>query len=288
MDPFRRTIVIFVLTVVSAVVSYWVIGAQLLAPARAVVELPQDGPRFDSVEIPRRGGGTLSAWQAGPADARAVVILLHPARANRAVMVERARFLLAAGHATLLPDFQAHGRSDGRRVSYGLREADDVLAFVEHVRRAFPGAAVVTLGVGMGGGASLLAVPELAVEGMVLESVFPDLDTAIANRLRQRFGQAGVHLAPLFASQARRRLGAPREAFVSYARAPEVRAAVLVIAASADRRVPAEQTLRFYELFTARKGIWLVGGAVHQDLHWYATAEYEQRLLDFIARAAGI
>ena len=55
---------------------------------------------------------------------------MHGVRANRLVMLARARFLHKAGYAVLLFDFQAHGESSGKRITFGHLEGLDASAAV--------------------------------------------------------------------------------------------------------------------------------------------------------------
>lgn len=285
-NPFKRTLRIFAVTVASAVFGFWFVGGQLVTAPRSAVAFPDDGPALEPVSVEAADGAILSGWQLSAGNPSAIVVLLHPVLADRTHMLSRARFLAAAGYGALMFDSRAHGESGGRRLTYGLLEAGDAAATVRFARKRFPGVPVVTLGISLGGGATLLAEPELKPDGMILESVFPDLETALANRLRMRLGQMGAYLAPLFAWQVRWRLDAVDEDFWAFKRARSVTVPVMVIAASADRRVTSELTLRFFELFESSKTIWLAGGAVHQDLHWFAGEEYERRVLAFVAGIA--
>jgi hypothetical protein len=95
------------------------------------------------------------------------------------------------GYSTLSIDFQATGESPGEIITFGWRERFDVLAAVQTVR----------------GAATLLAAPELDVQAVILEAVYPSLDVAVENRLRLRFGSVGAALSPLLLLQLRPRLG---------------------------------------------------------------------------------
>ena len=81
------------------------------------------------------------------------------------------RALVDAGVSVLLFDLPNHGLSGDRRpVTFGLREADDVVAAVEHVRarEGVDPARVGILGCSMGGNAAIYAVPRCQPVGAVL------------------------------------------------------------------------------------------------------------------------
>ena len=82
--------------------------------------------------------------------------MMHGVRANRMSMVERARILHASGFSVLLFDFQAHGESPGKRITFGYLEALDAEAAVAFVRQRLPGERIGAVGTSLGGAAALL------------------------------------------------------------------------------------------------------------------------------------
>ncbi|MBO9663883.1 alpha/beta hydrolase [Dokdonella sp.] len=58
---------------------------------------------------------------------------------------------------------------------------------------------------------------------------------------------------------------------------------LLLIAGERDRHATLEQSQALYEAANEPKQFWGVTGAAHGDLHAYAKAEYERRLLAFLA-----
>jgi pimeloyl-ACP methyl ester carboxylesterase len=110
-------------------------------------------------------------------------------------MVQRARVLNDHGFAVLLFDFQAHGDSLGSHITFGRLEAMDAAAAVRFVRDRLPTEKVGAIGVSLGGAAALLGPEPLPVDALVLESVYPDIDAALANRLRTGLGPV---IGPLF------------------------------------------------------------------------------------------
>ena len=125
-------------------------------------------------------------------------MLMHGVRANRLRMVRCARALHEHGFAVLLFDLQAHGESPGRRITFGRLEALDAAVATRFVRSRLPGERVGAIGVSLGGAAAVLGPEPLEADALVLESVYPDIDAALANRLRAGLGRvAGPLLTPL-------------------------------------------------------------------------------------------
>jgi pimeloyl-ACP methyl ester carboxylesterase len=131
-----------------------VVGLRLSTPRPATVGAPPANlVRAEVVEIPSASGAVLRAWwvPADEPDAGAVV-LLHGVWENRRRMLRRAEVLSAEGYAVLLPDLQAHGESNGWRITFGGLESRDAAAAVGFVRARLPGVRIGLIGVSLGGG----------------------------------------------------------------------------------------------------------------------------------------
>ena len=61
---------------------------------------------------------------------RGIVVLMHGVRANRLQMAGRAEILQRHNFSVLLFNFQAHGESQGQRLTFGRLEGLDAAAAV--------------------------------------------------------------------------------------------------------------------------------------------------------------
>jgi len=285
----RLTLVIIVCVLVAfGLVGLWVAGDSLSTPVNHPVGAPPADLPVRPVEFASESGSTLRGWFRPGREGRGAVVLMHGVRADRTSMVGRARFLNAAGHAVLLFDFQAHGESPGRRVTFGHLESRDARAAVRFVRTQLPGERVGVVGVSMGGAAALLAEPPLEADAFVLEMVYPTLEEAVADRLRMRLGTWGGQLSPLLMWQLRPRLGVGAEQMRPVERVASVLAPKLFIAGAADRHTTLEESRRLFGAAREPKELWVVEGAAHTDLHAASREEYERRMLDFFAKTLNL
>lgn len=230
-------------------------------------------------------GNTIRGWWCPRDGSPGAVILLPGIRANRLSMVGRARFLRSRGYSVLLIDLQATGESEGEHITFGWRERDDVRAAVAYVRRMQPEARVGIVGSSLGGAAALLALPELEVDALVLESVYPSIDRATRNRLERRLGAIGARAASLLLSQLKPRLGVSASQLRPMDHIGEARCPVLVISGADDEHTTAADTRMLYEAAKPPKELWIVPKAKHVDLHRAAKGEYEKRVSEFLERS---
>jgi len=236
------------------------------------------------VALRSASGSTIRGWFTSGRPGAGAVLLLHGVGASRREMLARARFLRSAGHSLLLLDFRGHGDSSAARTTYGALESRDARAGVEFLRRALPGERIGVIGISMGGAAALLGPVPLPVDALVLESVYPTIEDAVRHRLDAWLGALGRALAENVLGWLFPRDGVTAADLRPIDRIREQTAPVLVIAGTADRYTPLAEARALYARAREPKALWEVDGADHVDLHAFAPAEYERRVVAFLAR----
>jgi fermentation-respiration switch protein FrsA (DUF1100 family) len=210
------------------------------------------------------------------------VVLLHGLHASRRNLLDRARLVHGAGYSVLLFDFQAHGESSGSNVTFGYLESRDARAAVDYVRHRLSGQKVAVIAQSMGGAAAILAQPALSIDALVVEAVYPDLDSAVADRLMMRLGSWARVLGPVLTLQVQPRLGFPPSALRPIDHVADLTMPKLFMAGSADEHTRIDESRALFEAAGAPKAFWLVDGAAHVDFYRYAPVEYRQRVLGFL------
>ncbi|HET7458298.1 MAG TPA: alpha/beta hydrolase [Gemmatimonadaceae bacterium] len=230
-------------------------------------------------------GSTIHAWYSAGRPGGGAVLLLHGVHADRRVMLDRARFLHAAGYAVLIPDFQAHGESPGRHVTFGALESLDAAAALAYVRGRAPAERVGVIGVSMGGAAALVGPGgPIAADAFVLESVYPTIRDATRDRLRAWLGPFGPPLTPALLRVVGGQIGVEPDALRPIERIGGVAAPILLAAGTADRYTTIGESRSLFARATSPKEFWPVEGAGHVDLYAYAPVEYERRVTAFFSR----
>lgn len=97
-----------------------------------------------------------------------------------------------------------------------------------------------------------------------------------------RFGGVGRLAAPLLYWQLPLRTGVAREDLRPVQAIRQVQVPVLVAGGTRDTQTPSEETRRLFEAAGGAKTLWLVEGAIHEDLYAFNPAEYRVRLLRFL------
>lgn len=265
-------------------------GLKLSAPAPRVIGAPPPSlAGAELVQIPSTSGSMLHGWWLSGKPGGGAVILMHGVWSSRLSMVRRAANLHAHGFAVLLFDFQAHGESPGKHITYGHLEALDAAAAVDFARHRAPGEKVGAIGVSLGGAAALLGPRPLALDALMLESVYPDIDSGLGNRLRIGLGPVMGKLftpilVPSFELLLPPIIGVSARQLRPIDRIGSIKTPLLMASGDADMRTPTAETNALFARAPQPKQLWMVHGAAHVDLEAYDPQSYWRAALPFLTR----
>jgi uncharacterized protein len=250
---------------------------------------------LDDVSIKVADGTVLRAWLVQPAlGNRNAVILLHGVGDNRLGMVGFGEWLLRNGFSILLPDARAHGLSGGELATYGLKEADDIHAWVSWLEGTHHPNCVFGFGESMGAGQILQALTkEPRFCAVVAESPFETFREVSYARFGRPF-HTGPWLGRTFFwptdeigfLYVRLRYGmdmnlaSPKKA-VANSRVP-----VFLIHGTSDRNIPSYNSQDIEAANPSTVVLWLVPKAVHCGARSVAPQEFDRRVLDWFTRHA--
>ena len=143
---------------------------------RRIFQQLQERP-FETVSILSKDGLTLSGRYYHVRDGAPLDLCFHGYRSHPYTDFSGgAELSFLMGHNLLLVDQRAHGKSEGRTISFGILERQDVLTWAEYaVKRFGDDVRILLYGVSMGGATVLMAsdlpLPE-NVKGIVADCPF--------------------------------------------------------------------------------------------------------------------
>lgn len=252
----------------------WAAGGYLSKPVNQAVKMPEG---FEAVVFKGTHGSFLESERT-----RACALLMHGVRSDRTSMISRAAFLKEMGIASLLIDLQAHGETPGDEITFGIRESVDAENGVNYLRNVRGCGKIVAIGQSLGGASALLGSGPIQVDALVLESVYPTIEEAVQDRLEMRLGTVGRLVAPLLYWQIPLRINASLSELKPITALGKVNVPVFIISGLNDEHTKAAETERMYEAANEKKQLWLVEGAVHEDLFSYNPNEYKAKISKFI------
>jgi esterase/lipase len=280
----RGGVALAVLVVVVIAIT-WIGASELPNPATHEFGLsPIHVPGSSEITFASGSGTLIHGWVSPGHEGQGVIILLHGLRGDRRDMVSRASFLKARGHAVILFDFQAHGETKGKHVTFGNLESRDVVAAIQYVQHKAPNEKIGILGVSLGADAFVLADGRPPVAAVVLEQMYPTVQKAVESRVRSHLGPLAPLFTPLIMTELQSRLEIPPDRLRPIDRMGKIGAPLLIIDGADDNYTPVEDAHALFDAASEPKELWSVDGAGHVNLHVFAKAEYEKRVSEFFER----
>lgn len=252
------------------VLVWWLEPKLAFFPTRGVQETPAAaGLPFTDQRIPTEDGETLHAWWLEHPEPRAQVVFWHGNGGNLSLWLDVIVGLRRRGFSVLAADYRGYGDSTGKPSERGLyRDADATLrTFNERLRK--PGVPVIYWGRSLGSPVAAYNASRAAPDGVgvVLESPFPDMRTAIG-------GSPVLRLLSVFSSY-----GFPTSRFLEGYDGP-----ILVLHGDSDSIIPLSAGRAVYERARGtRKTFAVIPGADHNDLHVANPRLYWRAVDDFVA-----
>lgn len=259
----------------------------LIVPSRNSARDAEDwDERWRPIETRASDGVVLRGWaRAAEGGSRGGALLTHGLGEGPDALRARAVWLLEQGWDVVLADARGRGRSGGDCFSFGDREAGDVSAWVETIRKACDrtDAAVVLWGRSMGAAIAVRAAAErVPVQALVLESPYADLRRALARRLRflptwiaDRFAGSIIRRADRLA-KARIARPTPLES------AREVGVPTLILHGRDDRVATIEDARALADAFRPPAALIEVEAAGHADVFDRLNESGRKRLAEFL------
>jgi pimeloyl-ACP methyl ester carboxylesterase len=232
----------------------------------------------------------LSGWFIPARNSDRVIVFVHGKDSCRSCefsnrALDFAHDMHERGFNVFMFDLRGHGQSSTARVSFGLREKNDVLGAIDWLRaKGFGPGKIGVLGVSLGSAsATYAAAEEPAISALVIDSGFADFGT-LAGTILQRSSNSATILLPA--------LGWINTALAGVnglASQPAVQMSrilprpVLIIHGADDRLIPPAQAEQLAE--AAHTRVWFVAGANHARTYRTSPIEYTQRVADFFVKS---
>lgn len=271
---------IFLFVLIVSLIATFAIGCVLSAPNQVNIGAIPTELNGSSVNFISKTGKSLSGWFIRGNTKQGGVLLMHGVRSNRREMIERAIFLNKNGYSILLFDFQAHGESPGKYITFGYLEAQDAEAAFTYLEKRIKIKSIGIIGMSLGGASAILSDVSQRANAMVLEAVYPTLEEAIQNRISIRLGKIGRYLSPLIMIQIEPRLGFNPKLLAPIEHLAMIKVPLLIIAGTEDEHTTLSESKRMYNEASEPKQFWAVKGAAHEDFYRYSSVDYQRKVLE--------
>jgi dipeptidyl aminopeptidase/acylaminoacyl peptidase len=239
-----------------------------VTPFRVAIRgTPADLQRpYESLTLTTQDGLKIAAWYM-PGQRSEAIILVHGINANRSAVLPEASILAEAGYPLLMIDLRGHGESEGHEVTYGYKEAYDILAAADYLDNRPEIDKIGILGGSLGGAAvARAAALDPRLEAVVIISSYSSLPEAIEDAFEERSVFPKWPFAPLFIALAEHRLGLKAEQVNSAAELAKLQQRpVLIIHGDQDVMFPLHHAEEMYAAVQGPKSLWVIEGMGHQS-----------------------
>jgi pimeloyl-ACP methyl ester carboxylesterase len=146
-----------------------------------------NGVVMEQLRLHTSDGEDIGAWYLPGRRDRGTVVFLHGIGGSRSMFANLFAPLSRDGYGVLALSLRSHGDSTGGPHDAGYSARHDVVAAVDFLERDHAGGRIVLCGSSFGGAAAAFASDELGprVHGYVFDSLYPDLPSALWNRVNR-------------------------------------------------------------------------------------------------------
>ena len=246
-------------------------------------------PEDLSLTDPR--GNELRAWFVPKAESKKFVICVHGYKCNGP---DECSHLLpfyrdTLGFNYLLPDHVSHGRSEGKYISFGAVESENLLLWVNYLIKRFgEDIEIVLHGISMGATTVMLANdsnPPKQVKAIIEDCGFTSAEDIINNVMSKKIGIPCPHLAKAVISVCRLLFKFDMRKADCVTRMNESKNPILFIHGTDDPTVPFSMGEKLYNACTAvDKDKLFVEGAIHAYCYYDAKDEYDKKVTEFLGK----
>lgn len=240
------------------------------------------------VSIVNRDGLKLHGLWVPAQNAQGTMLLVHGYRS--CIMVDFGLvldFYHKSGMNLLLPDQRSHGKSEGRYITFGVKESGDMLEWLRFHNYTFGKYPVILSGLSMGASTVMYLADEVLpdnVRGIIADCGFTSpkaIISSVFTGVTHLPAIPTIWAADLFARVFARFSLTEKDTRISLA---GNRLPIIMVHGTADTFVPCEMTKEGYAACVGHKQLLLVDGAGHGVSYLHDKERYTQLVEAFLKR----
>ena len=202
-----------------------------------------------------------------------------------------ARHLYEQGYTVLYPYMRAHRKSEGKYITFGVKERYDIAAWANLLAERYPNLPLFLYGQSMGG-ASVIMASGLALpantRGVIADSAFHSPRDVIATALVQSYKVPVFPMLPAMDMWARIIAGYSLTDTTCKEALDRTSLPFLFIHGTADELVPYAMGIQNYEECHTEKELLTVEGAAHCASYYVDSARYISYLDGFLKKYSAV
>jgi pimeloyl-ACP methyl ester carboxylesterase len=256
---------------------------------------PVDHPReyglpWEAVQFPSRYKVTLRGWWIPAPHSKRAIIFCHGQNGSMEGDLPQVSALHQAGYPVLLFNLRAHGTSEGKTVTFGVFEKEDLLGAIDFVHTEKGIQKVAVLGFSMGAGIALISAALTdKIAALVLDGAFLRFVDTLEAWLRRRFipPPLSMLLAQLMVFGASLQTNTRMYQVSPRLWARHVAVPTLLIHGEKDHLVPQKAVEKLAADLRGSAEIWVAPDSDHREAYKKHPDDYNRRVLAFFEKHLG-
>ena len=284
-------VLVVVIAVVILGISIYAASSLTQFEREPILNIPTDyGLEYVDVSFPSRDGLMLKGWWLGTQDDVPVIVMVHGSTRNRVNPPERmlgiARELVNNGYNILMFDMRGHGESEGKRVSAGLYETNDLLGALDYINHRGIESKIGVLGFSMGAATCLMTAPECEeIDAVIVDGAYADIVSIVESEFANRSDLPQFFL-PIILFMTKNLYDVDFTAIKPIEATKNITVPVFVIHGGQDSTVPVEHANRLAEVCqNPYSMLWIVPEAEHCEAYMERSEEYVNKVVSFFEEA---
>lgn len=261
----------------------------LITAPRETRNLPEETPAdhdlpFEDVTVTTSDGLKLVGWFV-PSQNGAVIMMQHGYKSDREEMLNEAEMMYRHGYGVLLTTVRAHDHSDGKTITFGMNEVNDMEVWYQYLvsREDVDADRIGILGNSYGG---MLAIQYAAqnenIKAVVADCAFSSLNDTVSTSVTYFTDLPAFPFAPLIVFWAEQETGFKLEDVDATRWIAQISPRpVFLMQGGADVVISAESGQRLYDAAGEPKELWFEPELGHVDFDSDMPEEFERRVVQF-------
>ena len=214
------------------------------------------------------------------------VILIHGYKLSHREMLGFANFYVnSCGFNVLAPDLRGHGESGGDYICFGVKDREDILAWIEYIKQMIGSKTKIVLhGIYMGAATALMtgAYNDENVYGIIADCPYASGKEMVKKKIKSKYKIAVNFLYSVLDKYVKIRCKFSMEDSDVVEYVKHIKCPVLYIHGASDEEITPLNSYRLYENTNSEKELYIVLGAGHAQSVLVETEKYMKKVKNFI------